>query len=390
MKALFIIVLCLLNTLLEAQNICLKGRLVDEHKNAVSSATVRCFIHDSVFVKGDISDSTGNFSITAPVSPSGYKLVINYIGYKEHVLHTKGDLGELQLGDIALIEESNKLDEVVVTGRQITRTTDKVLYFPSKEQLRHASDGYKALALMMIPTLDVDPFTKKVSTIQGETLLLINGREASSDEIRNLNPKDILRIDFYDQHHPEYPNANSVVDYILEHHDRGGMVAMNGQQHLNKGNGSYGATGQIFNKKSEFIVSVSDSYNNYTPKRGYETSTYLKSTKETIVNEASSLPSPQNSNSINSYFNYLYHDKHNQLYTTLVLNQEKSDEDDLSMQTYSNDPVRYKVDDNSSSHNFNPALRIEYTGSLKHEQYIRFRLSGNYNQNKYDGQHEAL
>ena len=249
MKALFIIVLCLLNTLLEAQNICLKGRLVDEHKNAVSSATVRCFIHDSVFVKGDISDSTGNFSITAPVSPSGYKLVINYIGYKEHVLHTKGDLGELQLGDIVLIEESNKLDEVVVTGRQITRTTDKVLYFPSKEQLRHASDGYKALALMMIPTLDVDPFTKKVSTIQGETLLLINGREASSDEIRNLNPKDILRIDFYDQHHPEYPNANSVVDYILEHHDRGGMVAMNGQQHLNKGNGSYGATGQIFNKK---------------------------------------------------------------------------------------------------------------------------------------------
>ena len=68
-----------------------------------------------------------------------------------------------------MIEESNKLDEVVVTGRQITRTTDKVLYFPSKEQLRHASDGYKALALMMIPTLDVDPFTKKVSTIQGET-----------------------------------------------------------------------------------------------------------------------------------------------------------------------------------------------------------------------------
>ena len=127
-------------------------------------------------------------------------MVINYIGYKEHVLHTKGDLGELQLGDIVLIEESNKLDEVVVTGRQITRTTDKVLYFPSKEQLRHASDGYKALALMMIPTLDVDPFTKKVSTIQGETLLLINGREASSDEIRNLNPKDILRIDFYDQH----------------------------------------------------------------------------------------------------------------------------------------------------------------------------------------------
>lgn len=86
MKALFIIVLCLLNTLLEAQNICLKGRLVDEHKNAVSSATVRCFIHDSVFVKGDISDSTGNFSITAPVSPSGYKLVIRNMSFIQRAI----------------------------------------------------------------------------------------------------------------------------------------------------------------------------------------------------------------------------------------------------------------------------------------------------------------
>ena len=58
---------------------------------------------------------------------------------------------------------------------------------------------------------------------------------------------------FYDQHHPEYPNANSVVDYILEHHDRGGMVAMNGQQHLNKGNGKYGATGQILTKSPSLL-----------------------------------------------------------------------------------------------------------------------------------------
>ena len=36
MKALFIIVLCLLNTLLEAQNICLKGRLIHDYAIAKS------------------------------------------------------------------------------------------------------------------------------------------------------------------------------------------------------------------------------------------------------------------------------------------------------------------------------------------------------------------
>ena len=59
--------------------------------------------------------------------------------------------------------------------------------------------------------------------------------EASSEEVKNLNPKDILRVDFYDQHHPEYPLANSVIDYILIHRNGGGSVALNGEQHLNKG-----------------------------------------------------------------------------------------------------------------------------------------------------------
>lgn len=380
----------LYNVCLYAQSMDISGRIMDENKHCIMAATIQCFIQDSVFLGGGISNDEGLFSLSIPSSPKAYKLLIKYLGYKDKVLLLNGGTKECKLGDIMLLKDTKQLDEVVVTGQQIARTTDKVLYFPSKEQLRHASDGYNALALMMIPTLDVDPFTKKVSTIQGETLLCINGREASSDEIRNLNPKDILRIDFYDQHHPEYPNATSVIDYILVHHDMGGAVAVNGQQHLNKGAGNYRATGQLFNKKSEFFVSVSDSYNNYTPKRSFESSTNLKIPKETIINEALSLPSPQNKNIVNSYFNYLYQDKKNQFYVTLILNQDKSDEDNLSMQTYSNEPIRYKVKDNSFSRDLNPALKIEYTRSLEHEQKVRIRISGSYNKNKYDRRYTAL
>lgn len=373
-----------------AQSMNLSGRLIDENKLSIIGATIQCFMQDSVFLGGSISNDEGTFSLSVSTSAKSYKLLIKYLGYKDKVLLLNGDVNECKLGDIILLKDTKQLDEVIVTGQQIARTTDKVLYFPSKEQLRHASDGYNALALMMIPTLDVDPFTKKVSTIQGATLLCINGREASSDEIRNLNPKDILRIDFYDQHHPEYPNATSVIDYILVHHDAGGAVAVNGQQHLNKGNGNYRATGQFFRKKSEFFASVSDSYNNYTPERSYESSTYLKTSKETIINEALSLPSPQNRNMVNSYFSYLYQDKKNQFYTTLMLNQEKSDEDNLSLQTYSNDSIRYRMKDNSFSRNLNPALKIEYTRSMKHQQKLRIRVSGSYNKNKYDRHYAAL
>ena len=72
-------------------------------------------------------------------------------------------------------------------------------------------------------------------------------------------------------------------------------------------------------------MSVSDNYNNYTPKRSGESTTYFEFPERTVINEAKNLPSPQNQNAINSYFNYLYQDKKNQFYVTLLLNQEKLD-----------------------------------------------------------------
>ena len=390
MKYICIYIMLLHSIAFYSQNTVLSGHVIDEEKQDVAGATIQCFVQDTLFLGGSVSNSNGLFSISVPTFSTDYKLIVKYLGYTDNVLFLKGSAKNVQLGNIVLLNSAKQLDEVVVTGSQVARTADKVLYFPSKEQLRHASDGYNALALMMIPALDVDPFTKKVSTIQGETLLCINGREASSDEIRNLNPKDILRIDFYDQHHPEHPNATSVIDYILEHHDAGGSAVLNGQQHLNKGNGIYGVTAQFYKKKSEFTASVSDDYNNYTPKRSSESTTYFKFPEGTVINEAMSLPSPQNQNAINSYFNYLYQDKKNQFYVTLLLNQDKSDRENLSLQTYSNEPVQYKVKDNSSGHILNPALMLDYARTMKHDQKIRLRLSSSYNKNKYDRSYAAL
>lgn len=390
MKYLFLYMMLLHSIAFYSQNTVFSGRIVDIEKQRIAGATIQCFVHDTLFLGGDVSNSRGLFSISVPTYSTDYKLVVKYLGYTDNTLIFKGISKELQLGEIALLNDSKQLDEVVVTGQQITRTADKVLFFPSKDQLRHASDGYNALALMMIPNLDVDPFTKKVSTIQGETLLCINGRKASNDEVRNLNPKDILRIDFYDQHHPEYPIATSVIDYILEHHERGGTAILNGQQHLNKANGTYGTTAQFYKKRSEFTIFVSDNYNNYKPTRTSESTTYLNFPEGSVVNEATSLPSTQNGNAINSYFNYLYQDKKNQFYTTVLLNQDNLDDEFLSLQTYSNNPAQYQVNDISSGHTLNPALKLDYTRTMKHKQKIRFTLSGSFNKNKYDRRYTAL
>ena len=379
---------CLINVLY-AQNVCFKGRVVDGEKNAIVSATVRFFTKDSVLAAGAVSDNSGLFSVDI-ASSQRYTLIVSFIGYKDNISQVQGRGKVLQLGDIVLVPDTKQLNEVVVTGQQMTRTTDKIVFFPSKEQLRNSSDGYNALATMMIPTLDVDPFTKKVSTLRGSTTLLINGREASNDEVKNLNPKDILRIDFYDQHHPQYPLANSVVDYILVHRDGGGSVALNGQQHLNKGTGSYSGIGQFFKKKSEFSVYVSDAYNHYTLDRGAESTIRLGFPTGTITNEQKSLPSLQKGNNVNSYFNYIYQDKQTQFYASAIFRRGNSDNDNWSMQTYSNEDIRYKVQDFSNNHNVNPALKLSLNRNLKNNQALRVSLRGSYNNNKYDRHYTAF
>ena len=373
-----------------AQDLQIKGRIVDEQRKPVFSATVRCLTVDSALVNGVVSDDKGQFSLSVPSTDNLYTIIVSFVGYKDNIFRVKGNTSVLQLGDIQMVSDNKQLDEVVVTGQQMTRTTDKLIFFPSKEQLRQSSNGFNALAIMMIPRLDVDPFAKKVSTLQGATMLLINGRQASNEEIQNLNPKDILRVDFYDQHHPEYPLASSVIDYILIRRDGGGSIAFNGEQHLNKGTGAYSATGQFFKKKSEFAVYVNDAYNHYTKDRGTESVTHLGFPDGTIVNEQKSLPSLDKSNRINSYFNYIYQDEKSQFYTSAIFRQGDSDNDVWNMQTYSNEDLKYKVQDFSNSNNLNPALIMSFRRNLKNNQMLRIGLRGSYNNNKYDRIYRAF
>lgn len=367
-----------------AQQISIKGCAIDEKKEIIPSATVRCLNNDSTLLKGCVTDEKGQFFLSVPSSKNTYILVVSFVGYKEYKVQIKGEKGTLELGNITLIPDTKQLGEVVVTGQQIQRTTEKMIYFPSKNQLKHASDGYNALATMMIPNLDVDPFTKKVSSLSGTTTLLINGHEASAAEVQNLNPKDILRIDFYDQHHPEYPDANSVIDFILVHYDHGGSVALDAQQHLNKGNGEFGGTAQFFKGKSEFTVHVGDGYNNYTPERGTETVLNLNFPEGTVVNNQKSLPSPQKSNNLSSFFNYNYQDKVNHLSTLFLMGHGKSDNEVKTRQTYSNEETLYDVSNTTHSKNLNPAFKINYTRDLPNKQSLRIGVRGSYNHNKYN------
>ena len=109
-----ILTVCLgLSVVLKAQNV-LTGKVTDKSKEPLIGATVSIEGQES---KGTITDIDGNYKLTLPADSRQLILKFQYVGYiPQAVKYT----GQARL-DITLEEESQELDEVVVTALGIKR-----------------------------------------------------------------------------------------------------------------------------------------------------------------------------------------------------------------------------------------------------------------------------
>ena len=259
--AILLFVLLFWGTSLFGQELKIQGHLIDENKRDLVAATIRCYMNDTLFMIGGSTNSKGEFELKLPRTEQKYKLLISYLGYKETTLvlnPTKESL--IRLGEITMDKKVVQIQEVTVLAPNRINTEDKIMAFPTREQLRHSYDGYSALRALMIPGLEADPRSATITYHRESVLLCIDGREATREEVQNLNPKDIKRVDFYSQGRPDYPEASTILDYILKERDYLGTIALNARHQLNKPTGTGRGTAQYFEGKSEWAVSVSDSY----------------------------------------------------------------------------------------------------------------------------------
>ena len=243
----FTLLLLLLSFPVLGQNVTLEGHVVDNEKTDLISTTIRCYVDDSVFVKGTTSNSKGNFKLELQQTDKVIKLVISYIGYKELVMNIQPTKeSTVRLGDIVMKKDAVQIHEVTVLGENQVRTEDKLMVYPTKEELRHAYDGYSALDALMVPELNVNTIDNTINYMNQTVLLCINGREATQDEIRDLNAKYIKRVDIYQMGKPEFPQAATVIDYIMKERDYAGTAAFNANQYFTRLEGNGRVSTQYF------------------------------------------------------------------------------------------------------------------------------------------------
>ncbi len=146
---------------------------------------------------GTISDFDGNFTIQA--KNDNYKLTISYVGYISHTQDIT--LAEnIDLGIITLKEDSNTLEEVVITSRKrlIEQKADRIVFNVSNSIA--ASNGDAIDALKVTPGLQVRNEGINIFG-KGNSQVMINGRllpltgEELTNYLNSIAGEDIKKIE---------------------------------------------------------------------------------------------------------------------------------------------------------------------------------------------------
>ena len=267
---LFAAMLCVAMTA-TANNAKISGRIKDANdKSAIIGATV-LLMQDTVQIAGTTTDNSGKFTIDA--GNGDYILELSYIGY-ETIRMALTVNGDTHIGDILMQEGATELGEVVVESQAIIQKVDRQILLPSKEQMQASSDGVSLLQNLQIPRIVISPIDNSVKTLSDESVQLrINGIEASTADVKAINPKDIIRVEYHDQPGVRYNGAAAVVDYIVKHRDTGGSLMLAGTNGLTlPGIGNYYLAGKVhFGKSSLQAVATYAPYDIYWTRTNNET-----------------------------------------------------------------------------------------------------------------------
>ena len=333
--------------------------------------------NDSGQIAGTTTDNNGKFTLNADTG--NYILELSYIGYETiRMALTVND--NTHIGTIQMQEGATELGEVVVESQAVIQKVDRQILLPSKEQMQASSDGVSLLQNLQIPRIVISPIDNSVKTLSDESVQLrINGIEASTADVKAINPKDIIRVEYHDQPGVRYNGAAAVVDYIVKHRDTGGSLMLAGTNGLTlPGIGNYYLAGKVhFGKSSLQAVATYAPYDIYWTRTNNET--YHFSTGKIENNEVGE-PTRYKTYPVNVSLNYNWtNGDKNMLNIRLRDNMAytpygASDRDSRLYQPTDS----FEIHDHDKSSSQSPSLDIYYQHNLPHKQHLYFDVVGTY------------
>lgn len=186
-----------------AQNTIISGKVVEQDtKEAAANATVQLIRHDSTFVVGTITSSSGSFRLKAPGNGK-YILKISYIGFKNYTHNVTVGGKDIAMGTVSLSPNSIMLKGATVTGHaaKVQTKADTFVYNADAYRVPEGSALEELVKKLPGATVD-DDGTIKVNGKQVKKIL-VEGKEFFTGDtktaMKNLPTSMVDKIKAYDQ-----------------------------------------------------------------------------------------------------------------------------------------------------------------------------------------------
>lgn len=359
------------------------GKVKGSDDANMAYTTVRLLKSDSTFVMGTVTDTLGHYQFN-DVSKNNYLLAFSTIGYKSQITRIAVSDKNINVPLVTLESDNVWLGEVVVKGNSFVRQKDRVLIHPDKQQIKHASTGYDLLNNLMIPGIDVDRHGGKVSTIGGEVSLYINGKKAEYREVKNLRPKDIERVEYFDMPSGEYSGDVASINYITKEVKTGGYVSLDARQTIGYLNGDYNVAAKLAKGNTSYTFFAGHKMQKYSGIH-YDKNEHFNFPDNAVERHYTTDDAQVKNNAQYMELSVLNKNKKRTLQAKASL--QRSDEPDNYNHTSMNYTKGYDLSTRSLSSSDNSSLmpRLELYGkfSLPNKQTLTATLNGRYTKNEY-------
>lgn len=250
-----------------ATNNILEGKVVDSNGQNIPLATVKLFFNDSSFIQGVKTDSIGIYKFSN-INNGDYLIKFSCIGFtnKDTIIAIKQN--KTVLPTVTLQSNINNINEIYVVGSNTVRLADRTIIQPLSEHKKHSQNGYDLLYNMMIPGLNIDKSTGKISNYGCNVTLFIDGIEADFREVRNLSPHEIKKVEYIDVPNGKYIGEEIVINFVT--FKSGGYLSFDGANKMGYLNYDYNFATKLVKEGTNYNVFAGlsaqehDKNNNYS------------------------------------------------------------------------------------------------------------------------------
>lgn len=353
------------------------GRLIDNHNLPVEFANIQLLNpKDSSFLCGGVSNANGDFVI--PCQQKQALMKVSFVGYK-----TICKLVPIaRIGNVRMQANSYLLKGVTVEAAKVVEKVDRQIIFPTKEQVKTASNGYDLLDNLSLPTIIVNRAERKVQSLKGgDVQIRINDVKASMQDVLALQPDEVTKVEFINVPGLKYGDSNldAVINYQVRRRYAGYVSGVSTMQGTKAGFNNSDGYFKYNVKKSEFSINYSFSYRS-VEERSYESlGTYHLPTGETLHRNYLGYDSPflYTINNVQLGYNLSEPDKYT-LNVRLNFFNNNSPVSGVNQLYQESGKANQYLQNNRKILEQIPSLDIYYSLNMPHDQNLALNLVGTY------------